>query len=406
MKCRNSLASWIWFAAAAMLLTTTAFGQVVPTTEKFPNSDEREINIIRANYQRLVELTRSSGLNLEFELSDFETLKKANLGSVLWLDRVSMPGGDMIAIERGLYVVRKTGDQRVEYKPSWTLGGEDYLQTTEAVDFDVPSMTVGELLRTVAGDEADFGDVASMTSYAVTARLEGHERSYRAAVFWLAPKRGLSADSKEIAAQAGSSRQQYRIVDHITQALDMAATESMPVIGDWEEFKNENIAAVAAAQGVGLGGGDFNKSFPPTCTARNTNVVQPWSFEDTTLHLLGRGKTTGAMKTTCSCATNCMSSCSAAPINTSCSDSGFTYDSCHKAGAGFAAGLDFDLTGGPTSCPTAYHCAMKSCLFCNCGLTVSVEPLGFGFQFAPSSGTTHSFKVNLSSPTCSACFQH
>ncbi|HKV07722.1 MAG TPA: hypothetical protein VJ725_06275 [Thermoanaerobaculia bacterium] len=333
--------------------------------------------IVRQTYQRLQSFLRASGKDLRFRLSDFETLGAGQLSQVYWLDAVTMPGGTMVDVTRSVQQTRRNGvfqTASVRYLPSWSEGQE----TWEATDSGqkIQSMTVAEVLAAVAKKQSpEFHDVRAMTSFKVLVELEGKSRSYGAAFLWLPA--------------SDPSRYTFLVLDNVTQGVEEAAREILPAEGAIPK----NLT----------GPSPYETDPGPTCRSWSDTTGPDYVMEGTDGHITGRHYSTASFRITCSCNGSCASTCTAQIPSASCSDDGFK-DKCHKMASSMNASSAQNDNGktSPASCAAGFGCVKKGCLFCACGLGVSVSISGVKVTFTPTENPEWSGNLQYSR-TCGAC---
>ena len=165
----------------ACLIFTLLLSLVGPTFAQERSGTALE-KIVRDTYRKLEtynaaaqifqnELKRKSfraEANLKFELSDFRVGNVQEIFHKPYVELVTLPSGDVIALTRGGHS-EDGGPQEATFAAAWERGGY-------ASVFD-PAWTVADVFHLEA---ARYYDVRTYVSYQVTARLEGRSRSYRA----------------------------------------------------------------------------------------------------------------------------------------------------------------------------------------------------------------------------------
>jgi hypothetical protein len=124
-----------------------------------------------------------------------------------------------------------------------------------------------------------------------------------------------------------------------------------------------------------------------SCTPSDTTQSFPYSQTGSNDHVWGSHSAEANINVRCTCSSACASTCAASVISSSCSDSGFPADMCHKMATSTKESGDFKGNGHqtPSACAAGVGCVKKSCLFCLCGLSISVTVSGVTVTFAPSS---------------------
>jgi hypothetical protein len=165
----------------ACLIFTLLLSLVGPTFAQERSGTAVE-KIVRNTYRKLEtynaaaqifqnELKRKSlraEANLKFELSDFRVGNVQEIFHKPYVELVTLPSGDVIALTRGGHS-EDGGPQEATFVAAWERGGY-------ASVFD-PAWTVADVFHLEA---ARYYDVRTYVSYQVTVKLEGRSRSYRA----------------------------------------------------------------------------------------------------------------------------------------------------------------------------------------------------------------------------------
>jgi hypothetical protein len=361
---RTSLCSLMLLLA---LLPAGAWGKGTPGGDFAP--EERQL-VIKEAYASLARLTAAGGETLGFKLEDFRTVEPSQFDSVLWLDLVSMPGGDMLDVGREEKQFNGRTDA-VIYRPRWSLDGKDFLTTPEGLS--LLGKTVGDIIAELVPTRPDMATVKALTSYGVTVHYQGKSRSYDAAVLWLAARPGRRAT--------------LYFVDNITQGVEEAVRER-PIRP--QPRRLGPVAKTATCESS-----SSTRRFSKNLTGTNGH------FEG------GFHKSQATVDFECTCDTSCVATCEPSFAAQSCDDNGyFTTDTCHK----MATNASLSTTGtadgrtSPPSCAAGFGCIQRACLYCMCGLGVEVEVRGTTVQFSASG--TPDWEGNLTfSWQCASCQQ-
>lgn len=187
-------------------------------------SDEETFQrVILGAYAKLATYARSAPSDLHFELGDSFTLYSEDFDTAQWVDLITMPGGQAIDVLRsGTRIATERGTRvQVTYKPTWKVQEAGWLLSGRSKE--LLTFSVRELLEALSR-EGDFGstEVRALTSFEVEALLDGRQRTYRAAFAWIwegdPPRRDLLG---------------FLVLDNVTQGLDSAVREEIPVDGVW-----------------------------------------------------------------------------------------------------------------------------------------------------------------------------
>jgi hypothetical protein len=335
--------------------------------------------IARATYARLSALTAASGSTVGYQLSGFRTYAPGDFGSLRWLDLATMPSGRMIDVTREVLQNEYVGAGGVSYRPSWSEGDGAWVQSSEASG--MRRLTASAALERLAAEQSpELAAVSAITTFRVTATLGGESRSYQAAMLW------VPAESRD--------QRRFFPLDHISQGVEEAAREELPALRDPDLLS------------WGIDEDDHNLTAPPqsaTCTSFTSTTNQGYHSEGSANHAWGKHEGNASFRIVCACTSTCASTCTATIPSASCKDSGFT-DMCHKMASALNANATRNDNGKttPASCGAGYGCVKKSCLFCVCGLGVSVGVSGATVNFTPSGSPDWSGNLQYSR-TCLKC---
>ena len=326
---------------------------------------------IRGIYERFAEVTKASGDEIEFAISDVTTYRPGELDEVLWLGLFTLPGGPTIETvphgTRGRLPSQSVASYRSEWREADSTEGhaQEFLA-------EVSMLRTSEVLdRLAAWEPARYAGVAALSSLAVTVRFQGGSRSYRALVLWkpLGPEALL-----------------FTLVDWVVPGVVVAFNESRPVVG---------------VEGLGEGGGG-----PEGFNSRDQSVQMRDCFPlfrslNLPKQVLSGGQGHGSIfkkhrsrlevYVTCNASTECNSQCSSHITRLECVDDGDLVNPLYKH-IMFLAEMSDSITGiGPgvqSQCGRAVGCAVKSCLFGVCGanLEFSLSGQGAGLTLAVIGG--------------------
>ncbi|WP_075007783.1 hypothetical protein [Stigmatella aurantiaca] len=262
-----------------------------------------------------------------------------------------------------------------QYDMDWRKG-ESWLATAEGQQHG--KVTVGEMIRVASPQQAALAGAKSLTTYSVTAALAGKKRSYQAAFLWTG--------------EARKETSQFLALDHITQGVAEAARENLAT---FEEYIKKPFAEPEPI---------------PLATCRTWSDTQYDSphVESYNEHISGGPHYSDPdFQAVCSCTNTCQSRCDATGSSLECADGGgLTTTACHKMASAYDADTQIQGDGHVTAatCSVGFGCIMKSCAFCSCGLTVSVQASGATVSF--SSPDSPSWSGNLKmTRTCPKCTQ-
>lgn len=343
---------------------------------------------IQTAYETLRAYAVNSGADLRFELSDFSTFYREDFPEVQIVDLTTMPRGRVIDMrrqtqshaevsEKGEVTSRRT---TVQYWPEWrTL--EPAWQVHPETAF-TSATTLDQALSLRAEQDPIFRNTQAVTSYDVEVFLAGETRNYRAAVLW------FKAQNQPV-----WDRFDLLVLDHVTQGVENALRERIPVEGvssgspqEGSKFQTRAEASLQPKAGC-VPGTVSTGLFGEQGSGVNS-------------HITGAHTAAALFSFNCTCDSGCRQSCSADVSSPTCSDGGLTADSCHKMGFDTAAESQ-SVINSTASCTAAFRCVQKSCLFCLCGVSVSVSILGGQVSFGGDVGAwSFQRKWSYSCPSC------
>lgn len=318
------------------------------------SAPEPRVATIRSAYERLASYAAGEA-TLRFEISDFQTIGVEEFEQHRWADLVAIPGGRMIDTARKTHLVNDEG-RYAQYQVSWSPN----TPTSEDMRKQWQAATAADVLSMASQGDPNLEYVTALTSYRVTASLNGETRTYQAAFLWLAP-------------EAGADSQTFMVADNITQGVQEAALDALPTKRDFEagripQKEPEDTSAKAVCRAT-----SSTTSFSPHDQDSNAHVTGGFHHSDPDFQI------------TCSCDTSCRSTCTANPFSLECyDDGGFMADACHKMGSASDSStvVRDNATADGADCAAAYICGQKACAFCLCGLSVGVDVSGVNVSFS------------------------
>jgi hypothetical protein len=357
-------------AFLALMTSSSAYAGNDPRSgEADPRSGEAVDRILQKAYTTLARYSAVGGQQISFRISDPRLIERKDFGRELWLDLVTMPGGDMVDMARE---VRLHNDvtEAVFYRPKWALSKESFLDTKEGLT--LVGMTVEAVLSTLSVERPEFQQATGMTSYGVEVALDGRSRSYQAAILWFDDAHGSNA--------------RISFLDHITQGVEEAVLE--------KPFRPRPRSDLFVAK--------TNN----TCYAGGQKTTWAKNTSDSNGHRDGAHWAGALVDFLCVCNGDCSQTCEPYFDSKECSDYGNT-SICHKMATNSALSItssaDASASGsGGLSCAAGLGCELKTCAFCICSPGVSIKISGVTVSFA-SSGTPD-WRGNLDfTHTCAAC---
>jgi hypothetical protein len=413
-----------------------------------------EENLLKRAYGRLILYVKSghgynaaqnkgsyiSGDELQFKLQNVHTgpieeVLDKSYGSV-----VTKPTGQVVRIVPNQRRV-EAGPEHILYEATWIRS--NYQQTLLE---DWEKSTVRDVLS-LAGSQS--ADVDRYTSYEATISLDGRQRTYRAMVLYhngfqsAAEPRVDFADNivgQTALAQAFyetkppvrspwlayTKTAQYRDYAEAAaksdpEALSRAEEGTAPWPGAWQQPLGEPetfaihdsprivvppllcdrdpgvcdplscdypVCADQAREGFA----DI-QTYTGNCLAYSSNGIVDSQYQFSNLnHLYGDHSAHDDMQKSCTYDSSCDVLCQVNIRNFATRDYGFTYDGCHVFG-GTVSLMDSINGGNPSlgaTCTSVAGAAVKTCLFCQC--TVSVRIVGIGVS---ASGALWTYEHHL-----------
>ncbi len=354
-----------------------------PVRERSPVADLLDLGVVDPDQARLVietayrTLEEYSGGALVFQLDGFDTLPASRLDRVRLVEIATLPSGRLIDVSRRVHQNDATGTAAVVYAPSWSTSEVVWLDAD--VDVDLDRLSVAEAFSQAAEGQPGLARVKALTTYSVTATLEGESRVYQAAFLWLPSEEGDGLT--------------FFAVDHIVQGVGEAARETLPY-GIGRTVGPGGIENLPAAIGNQI------------CTAWSNTSSRTQELTGTNGHFSGdHHRSHAEFQIACGCSSSCVSTCDASINNESCVDTGFfTTDACHnlRSALKVSSNQADDGASGGAACAGGYGCVQKACLFCLCGLGVEVSIAGAKVSFTSSGGPDWEGNVDYSR-TCGSC---
>jgi len=284
------------------LIFTLLLSLVGPTFAQERSGTALE-KIVRDTYRKLEtynaaaqvfqnELKRKSlraEANLKFELSDFRVGNVQEILHKPYVELVTLPSGDVIALTRGGHS-EDGGPQEATFAAAWEHG-------QYASVFD-PVWTVGDVFHLEA---ARYYDMRTYVSYQVTVKLEGRSRSYRAVALF-----------REALDRAPE------FWDTVVNGIGSVWEEKRPPYAEKHRTSIETPTASLATDGGGTGGdaGDLIISDDGTAgTLFSSTPLGFWLSGDDSEHASGRHAGTAQYTGDCSLLQNKQQRCSVGITN-------------------------------------------------------------------------------------------
>jgi len=181
--------------------TNGAAARAMPTQQQSVSSEEK---LVKTAYGKLSLYHRAANAekarerhtgydpenDIKFDLQEIHTGPIEEIQNRVYGELVTKPGGEVILVALGVRSFNG-GPEAVLYEANWVKSN----YTSTALE-DWEHTTVGEMLR-MMGDS--FSDIGKYTSYQVTVRLAGKERTYRAMVLYHSPLQSAAQQNVEFA---------------------------------------------------------------------------------------------------------------------------------------------------------------------------------------------------------------
>jgi hypothetical protein len=191
---------------------------------------------------------------LTFELRNIHTGTIGEIYNRPLAEVVTPKSGDLISlkpnrISAGLNRLSKGNDlQHAYYSAEWTVAISEQLKTRQA-----STITVSQMLAQLGNRAAD---ITEYTSYDVTVRLNGKQRTYQALILYHLNSVGKANYRTE--AERSERLAGIEILDNITSEMNTVLTEKSPRIrSPWDKYSKSNqyravIRSITESVNVGL----------------------------------------------------------------------------------------------------------------------------------------------------------
>ncbi len=383
-KVREMTASAAFTSLAVMFLFSVAYSQ------QQAQSSQREA-LITATYKKLTGYNGAANAqdaadrntpykqadDLTFELRNMRTGPIRDIYNKPIGEMVVKPMGDVVSVGRAIFTFNH-GPEHVMYRAKWVVSG--YIGSL-LEDWENTSI---ERMLELTGSV----DVAEYTSYEVTVRLAGKERTYRAMA--------LYHDSFQSAIEP-----RVDFLDNVVGqgALTDAFTEKRPPVkAPWFEYvKSDAYRAYVEAQKKAIPNPekrneedeqdqetDASQSPPPSmpesCPFELTYGPNVGKYRvDYTYHTgplsYGQHDVRTAMQGVCFYDQNCYVRCAVGDTNLERNEYGFPSSACHQSGWNVLYENSTAPAMNGASCATTMGVGFKACLFCQCSVSVTITPV-------------------------------
>lgn len=383
------------FAACCLILN---FGiaqlNAAPIPVNAPDLQVQQHQQVQNLYAEMLTYTGSTDLDLQ--VSGLVTGDSSLFGSFLWIDVVTMPGGDVVAMHRSSNATGGTAS----YDASWEYLDDNWADSPDGQIYS--AYTIQQVLDGTVGQNAvvDLSNAHSATAYTVTATLDGQTRTYSALFVWYP-----NADGDL----------EFVVSDNIVAGIAEVAIEDLPPAAQGAfagAQKSGEGTTTTPGGGTTTGGttttGDTQmepidiEPIPGGECTPSTVQVGPFNNTDeaTNDHISGKHYAYATLGATCTCDSSCQGTCRASVTNTRCWDSGFT-GWCHKMTSDSSSSIS-SKHGGGASCAAGFSCAETHTWFCLGVKKIKVKIDGLEVEFEDDGGSDWSVTWPFST-TCGPC---
>ncbi len=350
-------------ALAAVMLAVASLALTVPAFA-MPHQDDPELESLQQQW--VVEVyddlkAYADVPDLEFSLTQFETLSPDQFHVLPWVDIVTMPEGDVIAMHRFSDATRRTAT----YSTRWKSLETSWYESPAAEEYS--EYSIYQVLLGTAEQEGvgDLSEAHSITRYEVLVTLDGQQRSYSAAVIWIANEEG---------------------------GLEPLVSDN--IVAGAEQVADEDLPPTTGPLDVKIATGSCTAS-----TVAHGPIAR--SADDSNDHFYGQHQAEATFSATCTCDAACYGTCQANVEDTDCDDGGFVMTTCHKMTSDSSATASTKFGGG-AACAAGFSCAQTNSFFCLGGkkITVKIKGVEVSFEGAQGANWSATWPYDL---TCGPC---
>lgn len=382
-------------ACCLILSLAAASLNAAPIPVNAPDLQVQQHQQVEDLYAKMLTYTGSTDLDLQ--VSGLVTGDSSLFSSFLWVDVVTMPGGDSVAMHRLSDATANTAS----YSASWEHIPANWEDSPDGQIYS--AYTIQQVLDGTVGQSAvvDLSNAHSATAYTVTATLDGQSRTYSALFVWYP-----NADGDL----------EYVVSDNIVAGIAEVAIEDLPPTAqafagaqksDRPDTEPHGDTTTTTGDGgtTTTGGDVVTKPIDPVpggeCTP-STVQVGPFNNTDeaTNDHISGKHYAYATLGATCTCDASCQGTCRASVTNTRCWDSGWT-GWCHKMTSDSSASIN-SKHGGGASCAAGFSCSETHTWFCLGVKKIKVKIEGVEVEFEDDGGSDWSVTWPFST-TCGPC---
>jgi hypothetical protein len=317
---------------------------------------------IREIYGRFTEITRKSGNEVRFVISDVLVYRPNQYEQLSWSEIGEVEPGPTIAtvlVSRG-----RDLPSQVEYgyEAKWQEATEEAAETFAQFQRSAAGMSLAQVIDATRKEAPDQAvPIEAVARFTVTATLAGRSRTYESSAFW----RAWAADTVA-----------FWLSERVVSRVEDAWSEDRP-IRPVPDLDNASPAPAATSSAA-------NSRYTCRTTSRFYNLPGPntYGFEG---HSSGNHGAALSVPLTCSTTAACTSHCATQQPYTSCTETGatgaiFRHEIHYARDSSSISGLGPRLT---SECGYAWGCAVRECFrvfpFC---ASIQFSASGSGAQVA------------------------
>lgn len=312
---------------------------------------------IRGIYDRFTELTRRSGQEIRFVLSDVKTYRPNEFGDLPLLEVMCPYRGEVLQTSGGTSIRQLPSEHLYSYRTSWVPGNEVGAQAqTEAAT----QYTFAEALALKETQASGLvKGLVAISTFNATVEFESKTAKYCAAVWW----REYSGDL---------------VVFHLNDSVASGVSQYYADSFD-KERKVVPLERLSEEEPLDIG------HLPTGCVPESSTVSDTQRLDGMQGHSSGSHFSILNTQFDCSSREDCTSKCTVIPRPWSCGDAGsvsnplFPHRATGKPGQSQILGAGL---GAAAQCGFAIGCAVDECPFGFCGAqpTITFGGAGAGIE--------------------------
>jgi hypothetical protein len=319
---------------------------------------------VRGIYNQFADLTRRSGQEIRFELSEVKTYRAAQFGQVSLVEMMNPLRGEALQTYEVNSMEQLPSNLLFSYRTAWTPGN------TEGGQAQIDALSRYSVADAVPMKEAhepgSLKGLVAVSTFDVAVEFESKSVEYSAAVWW----REYSA-----------ARVVFSLVDNVTTGVAQFYVEGLDSERKVVPFDQLNEPAPPA-----------EPLLPASCVAESSTVRDTQRLDDDEGHDTGTHFSILNSQFECRTQADCISRCTVVPRPWTCGEAGslgnplYTHRTTSKPGQSQILGGGL---GAASTCGFAIGCAVDDCFLGLCGAqpTITFGGLGAGIE-ATVLGTT------------------